>query len=150
LIALALPLGLVIGLAVGALGAGGSVLAVPVLVYLLDESVATATTTSLLVVAAGAFVGGLGHAREGRVCWRHAGSFSVAAVPGIALGTLAGERVSTSVLLGGFSIVMVAAAIATWRRAGRARRAAATGSRAARARRCACRATLWRARWWGS
>jgi uncharacterized membrane protein YfcA len=118
LIALAVPFGLLIGLAVGALGAGGSVLAVPVLVYLLDESVATATTTSLLVVAAGALVGGLGHAREGRVCWRHAGSFTAAAIPGIVLGTLAGEQVSSGLLLGGFALVMVLAAIATWRRAG--------------------------------
>jgi uncharacterized protein len=118
LIALAVPFGLVIGVAVGALGGGGSVLAVPVLVYVLDESVAAATTTSLLVVTAGALVGGLGHARAGRVCWRHAGSFTAAALPGIALGTLAGDHVSSAVLLGGFAVVMLVAALATWRRAG--------------------------------
>jgi uncharacterized membrane protein YfcA len=89
-----------------------------VLVYVLDESVAAATTTSLLIVAAGALVGGLGHAREGRVCWRHAASFTAAAVPGIVLGTLAGEQVSGDVLLGGFAVLMVLAAVATWRRAG--------------------------------
>jgi uncharacterized membrane protein YfcA len=50
----AIPLGLAIGLAVGMLGGGGSVLAVPVLVYLLDESAPQATTASLVVVAAGA------------------------------------------------------------------------------------------------
>ena len=78
---LAVPLGLLIGLAVGTLGGGGSVLAIPVLVYVLDQSVPEATTASLLVVAAGALAGALGHARAGRVCWRHAGSFSVAAIP---------------------------------------------------------------------
>lgn len=50
---LAIPFGLLIGLAVGTLGGGGSVLAVPVLVYVLDQTVPEATTASLLVVAAG-------------------------------------------------------------------------------------------------
>lgn len=113
----AIPLGLAIGLAVGALGGGGSVLAVPVLVYLLDQSVEEATTASLLVVAAGAIAGCIGHARGGRVCWPHALSFTVAGIPGIALGTAAAERVSGGLLLGGFALVMLVAARATWRRA---------------------------------
>lgn len=114
---LALPFGLAIGLAVGTLGGGGSVLAVPVLVYVLDQTVSEATTASLVVVAAAAIAGGLSHARQGRVCWRHAGSFTAAAVPGIALGTLAAEAVSGPVLLAGFALVMLAAARTTWRKA---------------------------------
>lgn len=114
---LAIPLGVAIGLAVGMLGGGGSVLAVPVLVYLLDQSVPEATTASLVVVAAGAVAGGLGHARAGRVCWRHAGSFTAAAIPGIAAGTLAAEAVSGGALLGAFALLMLAAAHATWRKA---------------------------------
>ena len=114
---LAVPFGLAIGLAVGTLGGGGSVLAVPILVYILDQSVPEATTTSLVVVAAGAVAGGLGHARAGRVCWRHAGTFTAAALPGIALGTLAAEAVSGPLLLAGFALVMLAAAHATWRKA---------------------------------
>ena len=115
---LAIPIGLAIGLAVGTLGGGGSVLAVPILVYALDQTVPEATTASLLIVAAGAVAGGLSHARAGRVCWRHAGSFTAAAVPGIALGTLAAEAVSGPLLLAGFALVMLAAAHATWRKAG--------------------------------
>ena len=114
---LAIPFGLAIGLAVGTLGGGGSVLAVPVLVYVLDQTVPEATTASLVVVAAGAVAGGLSHARAGRVCWRHAGSFTAAALPGIALGTLAAEAVSGELLLAGFALVMLAAAHATWRKA---------------------------------
>jgi uncharacterized membrane protein YfcA len=114
---LAIPFGLAIGLAVGTLGGGGSVLAVPVLVYVLDQTVPEATTASLVVVAAGAIAGGLSHARAGRVCWRHAGSFTAAALPGIALGTLAAETVSSELLLAGFALVMLAAAHATWRKA---------------------------------
>lgn len=50
----ALPFGLAIGIAVGMLGGGGSVLAVPVLVYVLGQSVSEATTASLVIVTAGA------------------------------------------------------------------------------------------------
>jgi uncharacterized membrane protein YfcA len=76
-----------------------------------------ATTASLLVVAAGAVAGGLSHARAGRVCWRHAGSFSAAAIPGIAAGTLVAEAVSGTLLLAAFALVMLAAAHATWKKA---------------------------------
>jgi uncharacterized protein len=114
---LALPFGLLIGLAVGTLGGGGSVLAVPILVYVLDQTVPEATTASLVVVAAGAVAGGLSHARAGRVCWRHAGTFTAAALPGIALGTLAAEAVSGPLLLAAFALIMLAAAHATWRKA---------------------------------
>ena len=115
---LAIPFGLAIGVAVGMLGGGGSVLAVPVLVYALDQSVSEATTASLVVVAAGAAAGGLGHARAGRVCWRHAGTFTAAALPGIVAGTLAGDSVSDTTLLALFAPVLLAAAHATWRKAG--------------------------------
>jgi len=116
---LAVPFGLAIGVAVGMLGGGGSVLAVPILVYVLGQGVSQATTMSLVVVTAGAVAGGLGHARHGRVCWRHAGSFTAAAVPGILVGTLVANAVSATLLLGAFAIVMLAAAGATWRNADR-------------------------------
>ena len=64
----AIPFGLTIGIALGMLGGGGSVLAVPVLVYVLGQSVHQATTASLVVVTAGALAGGLAHARESHVC----------------------------------------------------------------------------------
>jgi len=113
---LAIPFGLAIGLAVGMLGGGGSVLAVPVIVYVLGESLPDATTASLLVVGAGALAGAAGHALAGRVCWRHAVSFTVAAIPGIAAGTLAGDAVPAELLLAIFALVMLAAARTIWRR----------------------------------
>jgi uncharacterized membrane protein YfcA len=114
----AIPFGVVIGLSIGMLGGGGSVLAVPVLVYVLGQSVHDATTASLVVVTAGALAGGIGHAREGRVCWRHAGAFTAAAVPGVIAGTALGERVSGSALIAAFAVVMLGAAAAIWRKAG--------------------------------
>jgi uncharacterized membrane protein YfcA len=113
----AAALGLVIGLAVGSLGGGGSVLAVPALVYVLGQNVHEATTASLVIVAATALAGGLGHARESRVCWRHAGAFSAAALPGVLLGTAVGDSVSGSALLVVFALLMLVAAYATWRKA---------------------------------
>ena len=110
----ALAFGLAIGLAVGTLGGGGSVLAVPALVYVLDQGVAEATTASLAVVAGGALFGALGHARAGRVCWRHAGSFTAAAIPGIVAGTVLGESLGRSATLLVFAAVMLAAAGALW------------------------------------
>src|SRR5690606_34812287 len=80
----AILLGLAIGLVLGSLGGGGSVLAVPVLVYLLDQDVHAATTASLVVVAAAALAGGAGQARGGQVCWPHAAVFAPAAVAGAA------------------------------------------------------------------
>jgi uncharacterized membrane protein YfcA len=112
----AVPFGLAIGLAVGTLGGGGSVLAVPVLVYVLGQPVSEATTASLVVVTVAAVTGGLGHARAGRICWRHALSFTVAALPGIVAGTVLGENVSGRLLVGGFALIMLAAAAAIWRK----------------------------------
>ena len=113
---LAIPFGLAIGLAVGMLGGGGSVLAVPVIVYVLGESLPDATTASLLVVGAGALAGAAGHALAGRVCWRHAVSFTVAAIPGIAAGTLIGDAVDAELLLAVFALVMLVAARTIWTR----------------------------------
>ena len=115
---LAILFGAAIGLAVGSLGGGGSVLAVPVLVFVLGEDLPDATTAGLAVVAAGGLAGAARHALAGRVCWRHAASFTLAAVPGIAVGTIAGGAVPDALLLAGFALVMVAAARSVWRRAG--------------------------------
>lgn len=94
-------------------------LAVPVLVYLLDQPVADATTASLLVVAAGALVGAVLHSRAHRVCWRHAASFTAAALPGIVVGTLIGDALGAEPVLIVFAAMMLLAARATWRRADR-------------------------------
>ncbi len=126
----ALPFGLAIGVALGMLGGGGSVLAVPVLVYVLGQSVHEATTASLVVVTAGALAGGLSHARERRVCWRHAGVFAAAALPGVFAGTALGNAVSGAVLIAAFAVIMLGAAAATWRRAGRSDGGEAASQRA--------------------
>jgi uncharacterized membrane protein YfcA len=116
-VALALPLGLAIGVMLGAVGGGGAVLAVPVLVYLLDQDVHDATTTSLAVVAAAALAGGAVQAGQARVCWAQVGVLAPAALLGTVGGTLANEAVSGAALMFAFVPVLLAAAAFTWRRA---------------------------------
>lgn len=113
----AILFGLAIGVALGMLGGGGSVLAVPVFVYVLDYGVHDATTASLLVVAAAALAGGAIQARGANVCWPQVGTFAPAAVAGAAGGSALNQLAGADLLLGGFAVVMLAAAGFTWRKA---------------------------------
>ena len=79
---LAIPFGLAIGLIVGAVGGGGAILALPVLVYVLGEGVGPASTASLIVIALAAAVGAGARARDGQVCWRLALLFAAPAAAG--------------------------------------------------------------------
>lgn len=115
---LAVPFGLAIGLALGMVGGGGAVLAVPVLVYVLGQDVHSATTASLAIVACAAVAGALVQARTGQVCWAQAGAFAVPALAGIAVGTAGNRATGGSVLLLLFVPVMLVAAWAMWRKAG--------------------------------
>jgi uncharacterized membrane protein YfcA len=115
---IAILLGLAIGTIVGAVGGGGAILALPVLIYLLDQPVGPASTASLVVVALAAAVGAGSLARHGRVCWRLAIQFSAPAAAGSLLGTLASRNVSGAALILAFVPVMLLAAYATWRGAG--------------------------------
>lgn len=122
MIAVAIPFGLAIGLIVGAVGGGGAILALPVLVYVLGEPVGPASTASLVVVAFAAAVGAGALARHGHVCWRIALAFAAPAAAGSLLGALANRQVSGRALILAFVPVMLVAAGATWQRAGAERR----------------------------
>ncbi len=106
----ALGVGLVIGLLMGALGGGGSILTVPVLVYLLDQSAQDATSTSLVIVGITAVVAAIGHARAGHTQWRTGVLLAVAGVPASLLATLLNRRVDGDVVLLAFSALMLVAA----------------------------------------
>jgi uncharacterized membrane protein YfcA len=114
--AIAILLGLAIGVVVGAVGGGGAILALPVLIYVLDEPVGPASTASLVVVALAAAIGAGSLARHGRVCWRLAFRFAVPAAAGSLLGTLGSRSVGGDTLILAFVPVMWVAAFATWRR----------------------------------
>lgn len=115
---LAIPLGIAIGLVVGAVGGGGAILALPVLVYVLGEGVGPASTASLIVVAVAAAVGAGALALRGHVCWRLALTFSAPAAIGSLLGAIANGAIGARLLVLTFVPVMLLAALATWKRAG--------------------------------
>ncbi len=118
---LAIPFGLAIGVIVGAVGGGGAILALPVLVYVLGEPVSPASTASLIVVALAAAVGAGALARHGHVCWRLAVAFALPAAAGSLLGTIAARHVNGHALILSFVPVMLVAAGATWQRSGSTR-----------------------------
>lgn len=116
---LASPLGLLVGLSLGALGGGGSILAVPALVFGAGESTRAATSTSLLVVAVAALMGMGSHWRAGRVHMGAGLAFGAVGLGGNAVGTVLNRHVDPDLLLLAFSAVMVVAAVGMWRRSSR-------------------------------
>ena len=108
------PLGFLIGISLGALGGGGSIVAVPVLVYAAGESPKEATTTSLLVVGLTALGGMVAHWRAGRVRFGAGLVFGLAGVGGSLLGTRLNATVDDNVLLLGFAALMLIAAWRMW------------------------------------
>jgi len=104
---LAVAAGALIGLSLGALGGGGSILAVPVLVYALGQSPAQATTGSLVVVGVTALIGAVTAYRAGNVLLARGVSFGLVAIGGAAVGAKASALVSEAVLLAAFSVLML-------------------------------------------
>ncbi|MDQ1348883.1 MAG: uncharacterized protein QG573_2259 [Acidobacteriota bacterium] len=103
---------LAIGLALGFLGSGGSILAVPVLIYLLHQEEKVAIAGSLAVVGAVAAAGAIDAARRGAVAWRAVALFGGAGFVGTAIGALLGSRSSGATQLTLFGLVLLAAAAA--------------------------------------
>jgi uncharacterized protein len=125
---LTLPLGLLVGLALGALGGGGSILAVPALVYVVGLGAKEAVTTSLVIVGVAALGGMVGHWRAGRVRVAAGLWFSLAGVAGSLLGTRLNRSVKPDVLLAAFAVVMMIAAWRMWVTARSQERSAATAA----------------------
>ena len=100
--------GAVIGLVLGLVGGGGSILAVPLLVYGVGvQSTHAAIGTAAVAVAANAATGLLGHAREGTVKWPCAIVFALSGVLGAAVGAEFGKAMDGARLLTLFGILMI-------------------------------------------
>jgi uncharacterized protein len=108
--------GLAIGAVLGLIGAGGAVVAVPAFIYLFGFSPLEATTASLAVVAVSAATGAIPRFRLGQVHLRQALLFWGLGI----VGTFAGARLATvipePIVITGFAIVMLGAAVAMWRK----------------------------------
>ena len=105
------PLGLLIGLSLGALGGGGSILAVPVLVYAAGQSPQEATATSLVVVGLAAVIGLVDHHRAGRVQWPIGLVFIATGIAGALVGTKLNAGIDGDVLLVLFALLMLVIAV---------------------------------------
>lgn len=100
--------GSVVGFSLGLVGGGGSILAVPLMVYLVGVSDPhVAIGTSALAVAVNAAANLFNHARHGNVKWRCAGVFAAAGVGGALLGSTLGKAVDGQKLLALFAVLMI-------------------------------------------
>jgi uncharacterized protein len=118
---LAVFCGALVGLILGVIGGGGSVLAVPLLVYVVGvKSPHVAIGTSAIAVAMSAFANLIDHARRGHVCWPVAILFAISGVSGAALGSMLGKHTEgqSLLLLFGILMVVVAARMAVTREGG--------------------------------
>lgn len=113
---LGLASGSIVGCTLGLFGGGGSILAVPLMVYIVGVPDAhVAIGTSALAVAASAATALHAHARCGNVRWHCAGLFSAAGVAGAALGSTLGKALDGQKLLALFSLLMVVVGILMFR-----------------------------------
>jgi uncharacterized membrane protein YfcA len=115
MIALTVGLAVFVGVALGLLGGGGSILTVPLLAYVAGLDAKQAIATSLLVVGITSAVGAISHARAGRVQWRTGVVFGLAGMAGAYAGGLLARFIPGPVLMVAFAAIMIAAAVAMLR-----------------------------------
>jgi uncharacterized membrane protein YfcA len=114
-LAVTLTAAVFVGLVVGLLGGGGSILTVPALVYLAGLPPKPAIAASLLVVGVTSLTGLAVHARAGRVRWRTGFSFGVAGMAGAYGGGRLAGYLPATLLLVGFGLTMAVTAVAMLR-----------------------------------
>ncbi|WP_210160652.1 sulfite exporter TauE/SafE family protein [Ancylobacter novellus] len=101
--------GVLVGFTLGLVGGGGSILAVPLMVYLVGVgNPHVAIGTSAFAVAINAAVGLFNHARTGTVKWRCGGMYAAAGVVGAFAGSSLGKMVGGEKLLFLFALLMLA------------------------------------------
>jgi len=112
---LGLALSVLIGVSLGFFGGGGSILTVPLLVYVFGLEPKQAIASSLLVVGAASIAGAVQHWRAGNVELRTGLVFGAAGMAGAYLGGRAGAYLDGALLLLLFASMMVLTSVAMWR-----------------------------------
>lgn len=107
-----LTLSVLIGVSLGLLGGGGSILTVPILTYVAGLPAKEAIAASLFVVGTTSIVSVISHARKGRVKWRTGLVFGAASMAGAFGGGLLGGHIPGTLLMIAFALMMVATAAA--------------------------------------
>ncbi|MFC8509692.1 sulfite exporter TauE/SafE family protein [Streptomyces sp. NPDC057411] len=113
--ALVVAASLLVGLSLGVLGGGGSILTVPLLVYLAGQDTKEAIATSLFVVGVTSLAALVPHARAGRVRWKAGLLFGVFSMAGAYGGGRIATHVPDTALLVAFALMMLATAVAMLR-----------------------------------
>jgi hypothetical protein len=108
--------GLTIGLLLGLTGGGGSILTVPLLVYVIGLDAKIAIVTSMLIVGVTSLAALLSHSRAGRVAWRTGITFGLAGMAGAYTGGAIAQHVADALLLLVFAAVMISSGLAMLRR----------------------------------
>jgi uncharacterized membrane protein YfcA/glyoxylase-like metal-dependent hydrolase (beta-lactamase superfamily II)/rhodanese-related sulfurtransferase len=111
MILLTTVLAFAVGISLGLFGGGGSVLSVPLLVYVAGWTPHQAAAGSLFIVGVTSAITLASHARAGRVRWRTGLIFGVAGMAGAYGGGRLADLVSGDVLLGAFALLMLAASV---------------------------------------
>ncbi|ROQ26065.1 hypothetical protein EDD98_5653 [Streptomyces sp. PanSC19] len=114
--ALIVAASLLIGVSLGILGGGGSILTVPILVYLAGQDTKEAIATSLFVVGVTSLAALIPHARAHRVRWRTGLLFGAFSMAGAYAGGRLAEYIPGTVLLIAFALMMLATAYAMLRK----------------------------------
>ncbi|MFI8437906.1 sulfite exporter TauE/SafE family protein [Streptomyces sp. NPDC079020] len=114
--ALVLAASLLVGVSLGILGGGGSILTVPILVYLAGQGTKEAIATSLFVVGVTSLAALIPHARAHRVRWRTGLLFGAFSMVGAYGGGRLAEYIPGTVLLVAFALMMLATAVAMLRK----------------------------------
>jgi uncharacterized membrane protein YfcA len=104
---LAVLSGGVVGFTLGLIGGGGSILATPMLLYIVGLPPHVAIGTSALAVSANAFANFAGHARAGNVRWHSAILFALVGAVGAAGGSILGKALNGQRLLFLFALLMI-------------------------------------------
>lgn len=112
---LGLALAAIIGISLGLLGGGGSILAVPILVYVVGMETKTAIAASLLVVGTTSLIGALRHWRANNIDVRTAVVFGLVSMAGSFSGGRVATFLSDTFQLTLFAVVMLAASVSMFR-----------------------------------
>ncbi len=117
MILILLGFGVLIGLALGLTGAGGSILAVPLLIYGAGLEPLPAIHLSLMVVTITAALGAMTAMRGGAISRRAGFIFASTGMLAAPLGVQAGMLINPGILVAGFALLLIAVSISLWRKA---------------------------------
>ena len=103
---------LLVGILIGLLGSGGSIVAIPAFIYLANYTTARATDAALVLVTISATIAVVGYSKKSQILYKDTSLFAISGILSAYLGTYVNSKLSDQVLLWVFAFVLVIASIA--------------------------------------